>query len=142
MAPPGPTLGWCKRWLLLASGVVVLLLTAHVALMASMRHEQVMPPLYEQFAATATMPLAVPVAMHVASQTPAPGPLHLMGDCPGQAAVMPLLLLLLALVGMGIGASGTPRRAVTNHLGSRFATSILLPVAAHRRRALLQVYLN
>lgn len=140
--PPTSTGGRSKQRLLLASGVVALLLVAHVTLMASERHATVMTPLHEQFSATLPMPVAAHVAAHAAFQSPAPAPFHLIGDCPGQAAVVPLLLLLLALAGMKIGAGRTLRLAVTSSLGFRSPIPVLPPVAAHRRRALLQVYLN
>lgn len=140
--PSNSTLDRRKQRLLLASGLVALLLAAHLALMARERHMPATTPLHERFAATLTMPLAVPLTMHGASQSPAPAPHHFANDCPGQAAVVPLLLLLLALVGMRTGAVGTPRRTAMNRLGFRSTLPALPPMAAHRRRALLQVYLN
>lgn len=142
LIPSTSTVGRCKQRLLLASGVVALLLVAHVTLMASERHASVMTGLHEQFSATLTIPVVAHMVAHGVAQSPAPAPLHLMGDCPGQAAIVPLLLLLLALVGMSTGAGGPPRLAVTNHLEFRSSIPVLPPVAAHRRRALLQVYLN
>lgn len=142
MTPAGSTVGRRKQRLLLVSSVVVLLLAAHVTLMASERHAPVMARLHDGFAATLTMPLAVPLATHAAPQSPPLAPHHLMGDCPAQVAVVPLLLLLLALVGAGGSAGGTLRRAATNRRGFRSSTPVLPCVAAHRRRALLQVYLN
>ncbi len=127
----------------LCADVLALYLLHHL-IMATLGHAFVMGPLHDGGMIDSH---AQPVAMLDARDPgPAAGhempslPLPLLGDCPAQQAVFPLLLALTLLLGLALltveqgGRGAAARRARP----SRAVLAPLLP--PQQRRALLQVF--
>lgn len=129
--------GWC-------CALVLLLLIAHAALMASREHIAAIGPL--DWVAPAPCSgehhengLA---SLGAAGRGDAPSAPHsTLGDCLAVQAILPLLLALLSLnclVGLRAAATRDTRRSLNWHVCLSLPPT--LPPA--RRRALLQVFLN
>lgn len=124
--------------------IVLALCVTHLMLMASERHAAVMWPLHEQSmapveaAADATIARADGVEAHERPAPPAPVPL--MGDCPAQQGIIPLLLALSLLLGAWVWGTTLVSRRDARHRPSspRHGIPPLLPPP--QRRALLQVF--
>lgn len=137
--------GRLGRRLLLPCLLVLALLLAHELLMATERHAMDMSVARER-----GMPVALVAHVAAVSALPEAGeaaddrsPLSGWEECLAQSAILPTLLLLLALVGIwrrlsgGPPISGGPR---TRGYGHRFLHPP--PLTPTRRQALLQVFRN
>jgi hypothetical protein len=136
---------WVGRRVTLCCTLVLLLLAAHAALMASVQHVAVMGPL---MGAVSLPGITEPPGDTGATHRDADGgkgapaaPHPVLGDCPAQQAVLPLLLVLLAL-GSLVALRTTATRDTGHLLSWHLCFSLPPPLAPARRRALLQVFLN
>lgn len=125
-----PSPQWLGRELVPLCALVLALCVAHQFLMASERHAAVMGPAGPQSAMATSGLLAAAGPRHGGVHGPEQ-PVSVMGDCPAQQAVIPLLLL--ALLALGLLARPLPWPAPGAH-GP--------PLAPAQRRALLQVFQN
>lgn len=132
------------RNLVLVCIVLLALCVAHQLFMATEQHIAVMGPLHQNGGRAASMATAqagaVPAPGMVDGQPMPSVPQPLMGDCPAQQALIPLLLLLsFLLVALGrFGGPVPPGRARPGSHSPRDAIPPLLPPG--QRRALLQVF--
>ena len=125
---------------MLLCAFVLALCLAHQLLMASEQHAAVMEPTSARFALA---PLALPAAEgsgHGGLRLPEPS-MPLLGDCPAQQAILPVLLALLVL-GCLVGACSWPALLTPCVSLERAPSAHGPPLSAARRRALLQVFLN
>lgn len=130
----------------LRCGLVLLLLVTHLALMTTERHVAVMGPLMGAGPAPAALgPLgqatAAPWAVGSGEDTPEAPHRPVLGDCPVQQAIMPLLLVLLILGGL-IALRSVLSCEIGRPSGWHLRHPLPPPLTPARRRALLQVFLN
>lgn len=134
-----------ERTFVRVSAVVLTLSILHHLLMTTLGHAFVMGSLRDNGMIT---PYAQPAAMLDVRNpgTSAEGrlpstPMPLMGDCPAQQAVFPLLLLLALLLGLALSTSTQERREdVARRL--RLPREMVPPLMPpQQRRALLQVFI-
>ncbi len=138
--------GWVGWGLPLACVLALTLLLTHQALMVIEHHAGVMVGR----GTAVTEPLAAGKSTAGGTHGEAFGGTHdsgaprsVLGDCPAQQAVLPILLLsALLLVLLGAFRAGTARMQTAGapHPAEGFPWSLAPPPA--RRRALLQVFLN
>lgn len=129
--------GWASsgQGLLCVCWLGLLLLLTHQAAMASAQCAVAMGPLHGHVAMRSGPMLSTP-------PLPPPTVPATRGDCPAQQAVFPVLALLLLLL-IVVRGRPTGRHALPGgvpHHGEP-AVSYPPPLAARRRRALLQVFL-
>ena len=127
---------WFGRLTGLCCTLVLLLIVTHVALMTTERHIDAMGPLMDG------SPAAAAAGQGDRSGEGVPEEPHhpVLGDCPARQAVLPLLLILLALGGL-VALRSTISHDTGHQLGWHPRLSPP-PLAPARRRALLQVFLN
>ena len=108
VGPPdkGATGGALRLW----CALILLLVVTHVALMASERHLAMMgAPMGLTSSPALTGMLASPMTAPEAIREPLPPPrAPLIGDCPAQQAVLPLLFLLLLICFAGRSVLALP----------------------------------
>jgi hypothetical protein len=132
--------GWSSDWRVrVCCSLVILLVVAHIVLMASERYDATIGPIV----VGAVVPAAVGAAhgdARAGEHAPdAPHPV--VGGCSAQQAVLPVLLLLLAL-GALVALRAAAPRGRRSPLAWHVRFPLPPPLAPARRRALLQVFLN
>lgn len=139
----GATMRRRGRGLLLLSMAVLGLCVAHQVFMATLAHAILMGPLHERGVVAAAPPVASALGeptMDGPGDRPLPSsPEPLLGDCPAQQAVIPLLLLLSLLLGVLTWRGGAPWLPARprSHPPHEMPPPLLPP---RQRRALLQVF--
>lgn len=123
---------------------VLALCLLHHLIMATLGHALVMGAAHD---GGVRAPHARPAAMvgagaagPVAGHGMPPVPLPLLGDCPAQQAVFPLLMVLTLLLGLALllGERGGGGFAICRARPARLVSAPLMP--PRQRRALLQVF--
>ena len=130
----------------LGCGLVLLLLVTHLALMTTERHAAVMGPLVSAGPEPAVLGASGQAAaahgsVGIGEKTPEEPHRPVLGDCPAQQAILPLLLVLLVLGGL-VTSRPMLSRATGRPSGWHLRLPLPPPLAPARRRALLQVFLN
>ncbi len=132
-----------RTFIRLSVAVLALCLLHHL-LMATLGHAIVMGALHEGGSGVAHAPVASMqgarnVGGHVGQGMPSI-PMPLLGDCPAQQAVLPLLLLVPLLLGLVL-LSGPRGVFVEDSRSLRpLDRAFSPPLSPQRRRALLQVF--
>ena len=141
---PGPRHG---RVPLLASLAALALFAVHLALLTGERHGPATGPLHGRVDSASVASHATPSAAPHATEELGHHSRHtVLGGCPAQQAILPLLWAALALLGAVLarrgrrhgsaGPDGPPARP------RAFPPAVPPPLQPARRRALLQVFLN
>jgi hypothetical protein len=133
---------------MLASLVALALLAVHLALLTSERHGPATGPVHGCVEPAALASHAVRSAVpHGADEEPGRHSRHtVLGGCPAQQAILPLLSAALALLGAFLALRGR-RHGSAGPAGPSarlraFPPAVPPPLQSARRRALLQVFLN
>lgn len=137
--------GRLGRGLVLMCMLVLALCVTHQLLMASERHAMVMGPLHERVfpAPVAVSGATMPDASDPIEERRPRAPQPILGECPAQQAILPLLLMVLLLAGACLWVGRASLLPADSRAWSRSLRDFLPPpLAPARRRALLQVFLN
>jgi hypothetical protein len=137
-----------KERLIFGHLLVLALVLTHAALMATDHHSVAMEPLsalteVTDWSVDLLATLGAGGHEHSSGRERMPAAPHpVLGDCPAQQAVLPLLLVLVILVALAFARGGTT--LVASGLPRHWPAwwSLPPPLPASRRRALLQVFRN